>query len=42
MITNQRNNLTQPVVGVASDEGFCMIYIRKYLMNREVGFTTRP
>lgn len=41
MITNQRNNLTQPVVGVASDEGFCMIYIRKYLMNREVGFTLR-
>jgi aspartate kinase len=41
MITNQRDNLTRPVVGVASDEGFCMIYIRKYLMNREVGFTLR-
>ncbi len=41
LITNQRDNLDQPVIGVASDEGFCMIYIRKYLMNREVGFTLR-
>ncbi|KPG68585.1 aspartate kinase [Enterococcus sp. RIT-PI-f] len=40
-ITNHRDNLEQPVIGVASDEGFCMIYIRKYLMNREVGFTLR-
>ncbi|WP_430611192.1 aspartate kinase [Enterococcus sp. DIV0876] len=41
LITNNRDNLDQPVIGVASDEGFCMIYIRKYLMNREVGFTLR-
>ncbi len=27
-----------PVVGIASDSGFCSINIRKYLMNREVGF----
>ena len=40
-ITNNRNVLTKPVVGIASDEGFSMIYINKYLMNREVGFTLR-
>ncbi|MDG5786200.1 aspartate kinase [Evansella sp. AB-P1] len=27
-----------PVVGIASDEGFCSINITKYLMNREIGF----
>ncbi|MDQ0256840.1 aspartate kinase [Evansella vedderi] len=27
-----------PVVGIASDKGFCSINITKYLMNREVGF----
>lgn len=27
-----------PVVGIASDNGFMSIYISKYLMNREVGF----
>ena len=26
------------MVGIASDDGFCFIYISKYLMNREVGF----
>ncbi len=26
------------VVGIASDTGFCSIYISKYLMNRELGF----
>lgn len=40
-ITNQRDTTHQPVVGIASDEGFSMIYISKYLMNREVGFTLR-
>jgi len=30
-----------PVVGIASDKGFCTIYISKYLMNREVGFGRR-
>lgn len=41
LITNERSNLENPVVGIASDEGFSMIYISKYLMNREVGFTLR-
>ena len=29
------------VVGVASDTGFCTLYVSKYLMNREVGFGRR-
>lgn len=41
LITTKRTNLDKPVVGIASDEGFSMIYLRKYLMNREVGFTLR-
>lgn len=40
-ITNTREASDKPVVGIASDEGFTMIYINKYLMNREVGFTRR-
>lgn len=27
-----------PVVGIASDKGFCNLYISKYMMNREIGF----
>jgi len=30
-----------PVTGIAGDKGFCSIYIRKYLMNREIGFTRK-
>ncbi len=37
-IVKERHNITDPVVGIASDTGFCFIYISKYLMNREVGF----
>lgn len=37
-IVNQRDHTNGPVVGIASDNGFCSIYISKYLMNREVGF----
>ncbi|MDR4379225.1 aspartate kinase, partial [Bacillus amyloliquefaciens] len=37
-IVNQRDHTNGPVVGIASDSGFCSIYISKYLMNREVGF----
>ncbi len=37
-ITRERHSITAPVVGIASDSGFCFIYISKYLMNREVGF----
>ncbi|WP_122645453.1 aspartate kinase [Enterococcus mediterraneensis] len=40
-IINTRERHEKPVIGIASDEGFTMIYINKYLMNREVGFTRR-
>lgn len=29
------------VVGIASADGFCTIYVEKYLMNREIGFGRR-
>lgn len=40
-IVNNRNNTNGPVVGIASDKGFCSIYVSKYLMNREIGFGRR-
>jgi len=33
----ERNPNLNPVAGIASDTGFCSIYVSKYLMNREVG-----
>ncbi len=38
MIVNERNYLINPIIGIASESGFSTIYVRKYLMNREVGF----
>ncbi|WP_110926178.1 aspartate kinase [Bacillus massiliglaciei] len=40
-IVNKRDNTNGPVIGIASDTGFCSIYISKYLMNRELGFGRR-
>jgi aspartate kinase len=40
-IVPERSYITEPVVGIASHDGFCFIYISKYLMNREVGFGRR-
>ncbi len=37
-IVKAREEACDPVVGVASEGGFCFIYMSKYLMNREVGF----
>jgi aspartate kinase len=37
-IVSKRENQNGPVVGIASDKGFCSIYVSKYLMNREIGF----
>ncbi len=37
-ITPVLKETKRPVVGVAGDTGFCSIYIRKYLMNHEIGF----
>ncbi|AEP89453.1 putative aspartokinase III [Bacillus subtilis subsp. subtilis str. RO-NN-1] len=40
-VVSKRDNTNGPVVGIASDIGFCSIYISKYLMNREIGFGRR-
>lgn len=40
-IVNNRAHTNGPVIGIASDKGFCSIYISKYLMNREIGFGRR-
>ncbi|MDQ0246733.1 aspartate kinase [Bacillus fengqiuensis] len=37
-IVAKRNYHDSPVVGIASDDGFCNIHVDKYLMNREIGF----
>jgi len=41
LITTARTVKNDPVVGIASDQGFASIYISKYLMNRELGFGRR-
>lgn len=38
LIVAERELNGQIVTGIASDTGFCTIYLSKYLMNREVGF----
>lgn len=38
MIVAERDATDQCVVGIASDVGFCSLYVSKFLMNREVGF----
>lgn len=38
MIVTYREKNDSPVIGIAGDSGFCSIYIRKYMMNREIGF----
>ncbi|MFC7391460.1 aspartate kinase [Scopulibacillus cellulosilyticus] len=40
-IVNERENTNGPVIGIASDNGFCSIYVSKYLLNREIGFGRR-
>lgn len=41
LITTSRTVHHEPVVGIASDQGFASIYLSKYLMNRELGFGRR-
>jgi aspartate kinase len=41
MIVPERPYDSGEVAGIASADGFCAIYIDKYLMNREVGFGRR-
>ncbi|WP_156290846.1 aspartate kinase [Oceanobacillus salinisoli] len=38
LIVAEREVNEQCVSGIASDTGFCSLYVSKYLMNREVGF----
>ena len=38
MIVPEHKKVTSRVVGIAGSDGFCTIYVSKYLMNREVGF----
>ncbi|MCI1859848.1 MAG: aspartate kinase [Sporolactobacillus sp.] len=40
-IVSRRGSSNGPVVGIASNEGFCSIFVSKYLMNREVGIVRR-
>lgn len=40
-IVAERDYSSVPVAGIASDSGFCSIYVSKYLMNREIGFGRR-
>mgnify|MGYP001072879956 CR=1 FL=1 len=38
LIVLKREINNGPVAGIASDSGFCNIFVSKYMMNREVGF----
>ncbi|MFP3381292.1 aspartate kinase, partial [Bacillus sp. SIMBA_069] len=38
LIVAERPYATNRVSGIASDSGFCSIYVSKYLMNKEIGF----
>lgn len=37
-IVPHHTDVDSRVVGIASDSGFCTLYLSKYLMNREIGF----
>lgn len=41
MIESKREYSDNPVIGIAAKKGFATIYVRKYLMNREIGFGRR-
>ncbi|HNY26746.1 MAG TPA: aspartate kinase [Candidatus Sumerlaeota bacterium] len=41
MIVPHREHKAGTVTGVASNEGFCSIFVEKFLMNRQVGFGRR-
>jgi aspartate kinase len=38
MIVPEHVKVASRVVGIAGTDGFCTVYVRKYLMNREIGF----
>lgn len=37
-IVAQRKESPRPVTGISADSGFSILYVSKYLMNREIGF----
>lgn len=41
MIVSERTVHDNQVAGIASDNGFCSIYVGKYLLNKEIGFGRR-
>lgn len=41
IVVSRDNDEELPVVGIASSSGFSMLYVSKYLMNRELGFGRR-
>lgn len=41
MIVAEKSQTKNCVVGIASDTGFCSLYVSKYLLNRELGFGRR-
>lgn len=41
MIVKERECGSQPVVGIAADDGFSTLFVDKYLMNVEIGFGRR-
>jgi aspartate kinase len=41
LITPRSENKDGTVVGVAGSDGFCTVFVDKYLMNREIGFGRR-
>lgn len=40
-IVLERDDTLKPVIGIASDSGFCSIFVSKYMMNKEIGFGRR-
>lgn len=40
-IVLERDDTLNPVIGIASDSGFCSIFVSKYMMNKEIGFGRR-
>jgi aspartate kinase len=41
MIVPEHVKVASRVVGIAGNDGFCTVYVSKYLMNREIGFGRR-
>jgi aspartate kinase len=41
MVVTERKHIPGTAVGIAGSDGFCTVYVDKYLMNRELGFGRR-